>query len=59
MKAILVRDKQSADNYRVEFTDLDGGVEVAVFSGPKAYERAVRFAGSYYIDWIDETREAL
>lgn len=37
--------------YRVEALTADGELEVATFTGPKAKERAISFAGGdYYLD---------
>jgi hypothetical protein len=37
-------DRQSRGDWRVEWIDDDGGCEVAIFSGPNARERAIRYA---------------
>ena len=53
--AELVQDKSDPNIYRVESIDDDGSVEVAIFSGPNALERAIHFAGAsnYYDTWGD------
>jgi hypothetical protein len=55
MKATLISDRQLLDVYRVESEpDKDGSIQVAVFSGPDALNRAVIFAGGdYYEGWAD------
>jgi hypothetical protein len=57
LKAELIQDKDDPNAYRVEAIDSDGGVEVAVFSGPNALDRAVHFAaavpGAYYEEFGD------
>jgi hypothetical protein len=54
MEATLKQDATDPTVYRVEATDSDGGVEVAIFSGPNALDRAIVFAGSSYYDgWSD------
>ena len=52
--ATLIEDKNVPGQFRVEAEVEDGAVEVAVFSGPNAKERAINFAGgSYYGAWAD------
>ena len=54
LEATLVQDKNDPASYRVEAIDSDGGCEVALFSGPRALDRAIIFAGSdYYTSWQD------
>ena len=54
MKAELIQDKDDSSAYRVEAINDDGGVQVAIFSGPDALGRAIIFAGSdYYESWAD------
>lgn len=57
MQAELIEDKEVPGQYRVEAQDDDGGMEVAIFSGPNALDRAVAFAGAsgYYASWADRT----
>jgi hypothetical protein len=38
----------SPGNWRVEWYDDDGGCEVAIFSGPSAKERGLRYADRQY-----------
>jgi hypothetical protein len=35
-------------DWRVEWIDDDGGCELAIFAGPKAPERAIRYADRQY-----------
>lgn len=51
LKAEVARDKLSPNDWRVEKIDSDGDVEVAIFSGPKVRDRAIRFADMEYRDW--------
>lgn len=51
LKAEVARDKLRPNDWRVEKIGSDGDVEVAIFSGPKARDRAVRFADAEYRDW--------
>jgi hypothetical protein len=46
--AELVTNKDILSAVRVEWFDDDGGCEVAIFDGPRALERASRFALSVY-----------
>jgi hypothetical protein len=46
--AVLFRDRLYGDAWRVEATDDNGGIEVAIFSGPNAYQRAIRYADRQY-----------
>ena len=43
MQATLVQDRELPGVFRVETIDADGGVDVAIFSGPNALERARSF----------------
>jgi hypothetical protein len=47
--AFLFEDRQTPGDWHVQWTDDDGGFEMAIFSGPRARERAIMFAehGSY------------
>jgi len=49
--AKLFRDKLDPDDWRVEFIDDEGRGEIAIFSGPRAEERAKVFADRYYRDF--------
>jgi hypothetical protein len=54
MHATLIEDRDTPGQYRVEAEDEDGGMEVSVFSGPNALDRAITFArGEYYAGWND------
>jgi hypothetical protein len=50
----ILKDHNDPSAIRIEFVDDDGGVEVAIFSGPRAVERALalikRFYGSSFDD---------
>jgi hypothetical protein len=43
MKAQLLEDRVTLGYRRVEREDEDGPIEVAIFSGPNARERAMRY----------------
>lgn len=59
MQASLVQDRDNPLVYRVEAIDDDGGVEVAIFSGPYALDRAIVFAGGgWYDGWADTEGDA-
>jgi len=45
--AKVFEDRQWRGDWRVEWMD-DGGCEVAIFSGPNARERAIRYADRQY-----------
>lgn len=49
--AELFPDEGSEGDIRVECLGEDGEIEVSIFSGPRAMERAMAFANSYYEDW--------
>jgi hypothetical protein len=52
--ATVVQDANDASTYRVEAFDDDGACELALFSGPRALDRAIHFAaGTYYDGWAD------
>ena len=44
----VFEDRQSPDDWHVQWTDDDGGFETAIFSGPRARERAIIFAERCY-----------
>ena len=46
--AFLFEDRQTPGDWHVQWTDDDGGFEMAIFSGPRARERAIMFAGQCY-----------
>jgi hypothetical protein len=46
--AKVFEDREYAGDWRVEWVADDGGVEVAIFSGPTARERAIRYANLQY-----------
>jgi hypothetical protein len=55
LNATLIEDRDTPGQYRVEAENDDGGMEIAVFSGPNALDRAIIFAGGgeYYDGWCD------
>ena len=46
--AHLFQDRRVPGDWCVEWTDDDGAVEVAIFSGPNARERALAYADRQY-----------
>ena len=44
----MFEDREWPGEWRVEWVDEDGGVEVAIFSGPNARERALCYADRQY-----------
>jgi hypothetical protein len=46
--AFVFHDRLQGDDWRVEWIDDGGAVEVAIFSGPGAHERAIRYADRQY-----------
>jgi hypothetical protein len=44
----VFEDRVTPGDWRVEWFDDDGGCEVAIFSGPNAKERALRYADHQY-----------
>ena len=53
--AYLFEDRQTPGDWHVQWTDDDGGCEMAIFSGPRARERAIVFAERCY-DSYEEVR---
>jgi ABC-type phosphonate transport system ATPase subunit len=51
LRAKVFRDRLSPGDWRVECEIEDGGIEVAIFSGPNARERAIRHADRHYGDF--------
>ena len=45
--AFLFEDRQTPGDWHVQWTDDDGALEMAIFSGPRARERALVFAERY------------
>jgi hypothetical protein len=41
-------DRHGSGEWRVEWFDDDGGCAVAIFSGPDAHDRALRYADHQY-----------
>ncbi len=52
MQATLIEDKNMPSAFRVEAVDEYGGCEVAIFSGPRAKQRAEQFAEWCYGLWV-------
>jgi hypothetical protein len=48
--AKVFEDRIYPGNWRVEGEDDDGGVEVTIFSGPDARDRAFQYAASFLIE---------
>jgi len=46
--AYVFEDRQTPGDWHVQWTDADGGFEMAIFSGPRAHERAIMFAERCY-----------
>jgi len=46
--AFLFEDRQTPGDWHVQWTADDGGLEMAIFSGPRARERAIMFAERCY-----------
>ena len=46
--AYVFEDRQSSGDWHVQWTANDGGFEMAIFSGPRAHERAIMFAERCY-----------
>jgi hypothetical protein len=46
--AKVFEDRECPGDWRVEWVDDDGGVEVAIFPGPNARERALRYVDRQY-----------
>jgi len=46
--AHVFEDRMYPGEWRVEWFDDDGGVEVAIFAGPRARERALPYADRQY-----------
>jgi hypothetical protein len=46
--AFIFEDRQSPGDWHVQWTDDDGGLEMAISSGPRARERAIMFAERCY-----------
>jgi hypothetical protein len=51
LQARIFRDRVTASDWRVECEDEDGATEVAIFSGPNARARAIRYANRQYGDF--------
>jgi hypothetical protein len=48
LRAKVFEDRITHGEWRVEKTDDDGGIEVAVFGGPNARWRAIRYGADKY-----------
>lgn len=49
----LFRDRVHNGDWRIEKEDADGDCEIALFSGPDARERAIRYAEREYGEFIE------
>ena len=47
-RAIVLSGSVFSEEWRIEWIDDDGRIEVAIFAGPKARERALRYADQQY-----------
>jgi hypothetical protein len=52
-RAKVFEDRQCPGKWRVERVDDDGGIEVSIFSGPNARERALQCAERQYGDFYE------
>jgi len=55
--AIVFADRLYPGDWRIEWVDDDGGVEIAIFAGPNARERAIRYADQQYGRFEEVTLE--
>jgi len=46
--AYVFEDRKSPGDWRIEWINDEGDIEVAIFAGPKARERALRYAERQY-----------
>jgi hypothetical protein len=51
LQAKVFQDRVTRGDWRVECEVEDGAIEVAIFSGPNARERAIRYADGHYRDF--------
>jgi hypothetical protein len=51
MMAKVFEDRVTSGDWRVEYEDEDGEMEIAIFGGPNAYERAIVYADKQYGDF--------
>jgi hypothetical protein len=51
--AKVFEDRIYPGNWRVEWEDDDGGVEVTIFSGPDARDRAFQYADWRYRHFVE------
>jgi hypothetical protein len=51
--AKVFEDRLTPGDWRVEWEDEDGGVEVTIFSGPDARERAIQYADWQYRQFVE------
>jgi hypothetical protein len=56
--AKVFEDRLYPGDWRVEWVDDDGGVELAIFAGPNARERAMRYADRQYGRFEEVTLES-
>ena len=55
--AKVFEDRLSPSDWRVEWEDEDGGVEVMIFSGPDAHDRAIEYADWRYRHLLNRSGE--
>jgi hypothetical protein len=53
-RAEIFEDRATPGDWRVEREDEDGSIEVAIFSGPNARQRALRYADHQYGDFVED-----
>jgi hypothetical protein len=46
--AYVFKDRNSPGDWRIEWINDEGDIEVAIFAGPKTRERALRYAERQY-----------
>jgi hypothetical protein len=51
LRAKVFRDRVTHGDWRVECESEDGEIEVTIFSGPDARDRAIRYADRQYGDF--------
>jgi hypothetical protein len=53
--AKVFEDRLTPGDWRVEWEDEDGGLEVTIFSGPDARQRAIQYAEWRYRQFVERT----
>jgi hypothetical protein len=51
LRAKVFRDREHSGDWRVEKMDEDGGIELALFSGGDARQRAISYADRVYSEF--------